>query len=70
MTKDRTTLQREADRIDCELFRLLGRVEELYDAHKNYRQPRRQLSDALRGLRSARGGVRALMHDQDREQTV
>jgi hypothetical protein len=34
MTKQRSQLQQEADKIDCELFRLISRVEYLYDTHK------------------------------------
>jgi hypothetical protein len=63
----RTSIQREADRLDCDLCRLLGRVEALFE-----REPaaRSQLRPTLRALREARPGLRALMHSQDRSATL
>jgi len=67
---ERTSLQRDADRLDCDLYRLLSRVEALYDGNKRNREVRKYLSDSLSGLRGARVGLRCLMHKFDRERTV
>lgn len=67
---ERTQLERDADRLDCDLYRLLGRVEALYDRHKKYHDQRKYLSESLRGLRSARVGLRCLMHKDDRAATI
>lgn len=66
----RTTLQRRADQLDSDLFRLLGRVETLYDEHKRNKEVRKYLADSMAGLRGARIGLRCLMHKRDRERTI
>lgn len=71
MTNERTQLQRDADIIDCDLYRIVTRVERLYDTHKERdTYARKNLAESLRALRSARVGLRVLMHESDREQTV
>lgn len=67
---ERTTLQRRADQLDSDLFRLLGRVEDLYDRYKRNSEARKYLADSLNGLRGARVGLRCLMHTRDRERTI
>jgi hypothetical protein len=66
---DRTTLQRKADQIDCDLYRVLSRVESLYDEYKRHERHRTSIAKALSGLRSARVELRGLMHPTDRERT-
>jgi hypothetical protein len=64
----RSKREREADSIDCDLFRLLNRVESLYqDARQTHRASR--LSESLIALRSARIGIRLFMHPDDIERT-
>jgi hypothetical protein len=70
MTKQRSQLQQEADKIDCELFRLISRVEYLYDTHKRQSSLRKLLHDSLMGLRGARVGLRMCMHERDRKETM
>jgi hypothetical protein len=71
MTKERTTLERDADYIDCDLYRLITRVERLYDTHKSRDSyARDNLAKSLKALRKARVGLRVLMHETDREETV
>lgn len=71
MTTERTQLQRDADSIDCDLYRILTRVERLYDTHKaRDTYARRNLAESLQALRRGRVGLRVLMHESDREQTV
>lgn len=67
---ERTTLQRRADQLDCDLFRLLGRVEALYDEHKRNKEVSKYLADSMAGIRGARIGLRCLMHKRDRERTI
>lgn len=66
----RTALQRKADSLDRDLYRLLCRVEDLYDQHKRDEQTREYISDSLSCLRGARVGLRCLMHKRDRERTI
>jgi hypothetical protein len=71
MTNERTQLQRDADSIDCDLYRLITRVERLYDANKSRNDYAREtLAESLQALRRGRVGVRVLMHDVDRERTI
>lgn len=71
MTKERTPLQRDADDIDCDLYRLICRVERLYDTHKRRNAyARDNLVESLQALRRGRVGLRVLMHESDRERTV
>jgi hypothetical protein len=67
MTKERTQLQRDANSLDCDLFRLLCRAERLY---ADNRDAQKLLGDSLRGLRGARVGLRLCMHEQDRKETM
>lgn len=67
--KQRTPLEREADAMDCDLFRVLQRAERLYDERKRDRDVRDSLGPALNQLRSARSGLRQLMHKDDRKGT-
>jgi len=65
--KQRTALEREADAMDCDLFRVLTRAERLYDEHKRIKDVRDNLEPTLNQLRSARSGLRQLMHKDDRK---
>lgn len=67
--KRRTELQRDADNADCDLYRVLSRVEAMYDANKRDRETAKSLGPTLQHLRLARGGLRALMHKDDRKGT-
>lgn len=67
----RTRIQRDADSIDCDLYRVITRVERLYDSIKHHSGPRvADLHKALMSLRSARPGIRLLMNEFDRKRTV
>ena len=63
-----------ADQIDCDLYRIICRVERLYDSVKrnSYTDgPRvRGLHKSLQGLRHARTGIRMLMAEDDRKRTA
>lgn len=66
----RTPLEHAANCIDCDLYRILLRVEDLYDTYKlRNSYARENLSKTLQSLRSGRVGLRVLMHANDREQT-
>lgn len=67
----RTEIQRDANDIDCELYRVITRVERLYDGIKR-RNPvsSREVLKALMSLRSARKPIRDLMHKHDVEMTI
>lgn len=67
---NRTPLQKRADQLDRDLYRLLSSVEHLYDRNKRNSVVRKYLADSLSGLRGARVGLRSLMHKFDRERTV
>lgn len=67
MSIPRTELQRDADRLDCDLYRLICRVEVLW---QDYPRARDKLHDSLQGLRGARNGLRSLMHELDRKETT
>lgn len=67
----KTELQREADRADCDLYRVICRVEKLYDSIKRHSGPRvADLHKSLQGLRNARTGIRMLMDESDRARTT
>lgn len=61
----RTDKQVEADKIDMEIFRLIGRIERFAEttAFKD------EVMDSAQRLQSARYAIRTLMHPKDREQT-
>jgi hypothetical protein len=67
--KRRTSLQRAADSMDCDLFRVLMRAEHTYDENKRDKGVRDVLGPALNQLRNARSGLRQLMHKDDRKGT-
>lgn len=66
----RTELNVDADRLDLELYRLISRVEAVAEKHKRKREVRKLLLDSIRGLRGARVGLRSLMHEYDRKETI
>ncbi|MGH8326885.1 MAG: hypothetical protein ACRET2_09000 [Steroidobacteraceae bacterium] len=63
----RTELQREADAADCDLYRLICRLETMYRRHEDKQT---ELAKALNGLSRARTPLRMLMHEADRETTL
>lgn len=63
----RTVLQKEADAIDCDLYRLITRVERLAETIKVAGPQLRSVSSALW---AARPGLRQFMHRDDREATA
>lgn len=66
----RTRLQREADSLDCDLYRLICRAERMYDGIKRHTGPKvGNFHKSLMSLRSARSGIRTLMHADDRSRT-
>lgn len=68
--KGRTDLQRRADEADCDLYRVICRVERMYDEIKGARGERiTNLHKSLQDLRNARSGIRNFMHEDDRERT-
>ena len=68
--KRRTDIERTVDRIDCELYRLVGRIERLYDEHKRDHNTRAAIHKALMSIRAARTELFSLMHEHDREITI
>lgn len=67
----RTRLQREADNADRELYGLICRIERMYDGIKRHSGIRvTDLHKSLMMLRSARSGIRMLMHGDDRARTA
>lgn len=66
----RTELQVDADRLDLDLYRLISRVDAVAEKYKHKREARKLLLDSLRGLRGARVGLRSLMHEYDRKETI
>ena len=67
----RTQIQKDADAIDCDLYRVICSVERLYDSIKRHSGPRvTDLHKSLQGLRNARVGIRMLMDESDRARTV
>lgn len=68
---NRTELQRACDDIDCDLFRLITRVERLYDANKRKnRTAALDIHNCLQSMRAARYGLREQMHEDDKARTV
>lgn len=65
---DRTPKQIEANQIDMELHRLIGRIERLAEDETGPR--RMQLFDAAWNAQRARLPMRILMHEQDRRATT
>lgn len=64
LPKNRTRQQISADRHDCELFRLIGFMEDMaQEMGGTY------MWDAVHNLRSARIVLRSLMHPDDRAAT-
>lgn len=60
-----------ADQIDCDLYRVICRVENLYDSLKRHDGPKvTELHKSLQSLRHARTGIRMLMAEVDRKRTA
>jgi hypothetical protein len=62
----RTKLQAEADSVDCDVFRLIWRLERLYDANRQNDRAQEKIHRALEQLRGARPHIRSLMSNEDR----
>jgi hypothetical protein len=62
----RTELERDANRLDLDLFRILSRVKSLGGDHRTAGEP---MSRAVELLNRARQHIRGLMHDEDRRET-
>jgi hypothetical protein len=62
----RTVLQREADSIDCDIYRLQSKLERLADQIKTAGPALRRAAMELAG---ARPHVRRFMHEYDRSRT-
>lgn len=70
MTIVRTKVQRDADKADCDLFRVIAKVESIYDSVKHHNGQRvTDLHKSLMELRHARSGIRMMMHESDRART-
>lgn len=65
MRVKRTTMQTEADAIDLEIFRIIGRIERFAETTRF----KDEVMDSAGRLQSARYAIRTLMHPSDREQT-
>lgn len=61
----RTKMQEEADAIDIEIFRLIGRIER-FATTTVFKD---EVMDSATRLQQARYAIRSLMHPKDREQT-
>jgi len=61
----RTKTQEEADEIDLEIFRLIGRIER-FATTTVFKD---EVMDSATRLQQARYAIRSLMHPKDREQT-
>lgn len=70
MTNRRTEIEREANMADCELYRVISRIERLYDSNKRDKIIRANLGHTLNYLRNARFGLRMLMHADDAARTA
>lgn len=72
MAKQRTRLETDADAIDCDLYRIICRVERIYDDFKRHEEGSRvtDLHRSLQSLRHARVGIRMLMDVDDRARTT
>lgn len=66
----RTPLQAEVDKIDCNLYNLLTRIERLAEEHKNHSYNSHWLQGSMNSLRATRARIRQLMHNDDREATT
>ena len=67
----RTGLQRDADAADCDLYRVICRVERIYDSIKRHKGPKvTDLHRSLQALRIARTGIRMLMDKDDLARTL
>jgi len=67
---ERSAIQEAADDIDCNLFRLLSRVEMLAQQHQRNPDVRLKLRAAASDMRSARAEIRCLMHPEDTAKTI
>ena len=63
----RTDLQREADKLDMDMHRLIGRLEDFATNMRGLSVA--PVDEAASALRSARWRVRELMHPEDVEST-
>lgn len=63
--KNRTRLQIEANRLDLEMYRIVGRIEEFGKTVNN-----KNIKSAASDLGACRNYVRAHMHPKDREETA
>ncbi|MQB09571.1 hypothetical protein DXT96_06840 [Agrobacterium sp. ICMP 6402] len=61
----RTEMQEEADEIDLEIYRLIGRIER-FATTTVFKD---EVMDSATRLQQARYAIRSLMHPKDREQT-
>lgn len=67
----RTPTQVEADKLDCDLFRLIRRAESAaVDAGERRSVERAKWNAAAHEMRSARFHIRELMHKDDIKQTA
>lgn len=63
---DRTTVEITADQIDCEIYRLAARIDQLCEmVSRGKPEMNRELIDAARHVDSARGPVRKFMNKKD-----
>jgi hypothetical protein len=62
-----TEIERAADRLDCDLYRVLCQIERLWEREKSTRP---MLAVTLHYLRQARPNLRALMCEEDRRATL
>ena len=65
----RTALQREANQLDLEMFRLMGRLQQFAEEHKG-RIRTEKFADLARTISGNRYYVRQYMHREDREATA
>lgn len=64
---NKTVIQNKADEFDLELYRVILKVESVYDEEPSVR---RVLGSALNHLRAARPFIRSLMRDKDMKATA
>ena len=68
----RTSLQKQANDFDCELFRLLDTATEIARGNGGIRTNQRERDDwkeVAHALRNARPYVRKMMHREDQSET-
>lgn len=65
----KTQLEREADSIDCDFYRVLARIEGLWKKYPERSLERNAVSTCLHYMRAARPHLRGLMAKEDREVT-